>query len=44
MFEEKTYEMIEIGDKEGFSKTISEADIYNFAGITGDFNPLHVNE
>ncbi|MGD9010646.1 MAG: MaoC family dehydratase, partial [Desulfobacteraceae bacterium] len=27
-----------------FSKTISEADIYMFAGITGDLNPFHVNE
>ncbi len=33
-----------IGDKANFSKTISETDIYQFAGITGDFNPLHVNE
>lgn len=30
--------------KEGmFSKTITEADVYNFAGITGDLNPLHVD-
>ena len=27
-----------------FSKTISEFDIYQFAGITGDFNPMHINE
>ncbi len=33
-----------IGDKATFSKTISESDIYQFAGITGDFNPMHVNE
>jgi len=33
-----------IGDKAEFSKTISESDIYLFAGITGDFNPMHVNE
>lgn len=26
-----------------FSKTVSETDVYGFAGITGDFNPLHVN-
>ena len=24
-------------------KTISESDVYQFAGITGDFNPVHVN-
>lgn len=33
-----------IGDSATFSKTISESDVYTFAGITGDFNPLHVNE
>ncbi len=34
----------QIGDKADFSKTISEFDIYQFAGITGDLNPIHVNE
>ena len=33
-----------LGDKASFSKTISEGDIYQFAGITGDFNPMHVDE
>jgi acyl dehydratase len=27
-----------------FTKTVSESDIYLFAGITGDFAPNHVNE
>lgn len=31
------------GDKASFSKTLSESDIYLFAGVTGDFNPMHVN-
>ncbi len=35
---------ISVGDTAEFSKTISEADIYLFAGITGDLNPFHVNE
>ena len=26
-----------------FSKTVSESDVYLFAGITGDFSPNHVN-
>jgi 3-hydroxybutyryl-CoA dehydratase len=26
------------------SKTVSESDIYLFAGITGDFAPNHINE
>ena len=35
---------LEIGQKEFVEKTISETDIYLFAGITGDLNPIHVNE
>ena len=33
-----------IGDKAYHSKTITETDIVLFAGISGDFNPLHVND
>lgn len=33
-----------VGQKGKFSKTISEADVYGFAGICGDFNPVHINE
>lgn len=33
-----------VGMKEHFSKTISESDVYLFAGITGDLNPAHVNQ
>ncbi|MDI6756031.1 MAG: MaoC family dehydratase [Thermodesulfobacteriota bacterium] len=32
-----------IGDKEFFSKTVSESDVYLYAGITGDLAPHHVN-
>jgi 3-hydroxybutyryl-CoA dehydratase len=35
---------LSIGDKAYMTKTISESDVYMFAGITGDFNPAHVNE
>ncbi len=35
---------IEVGQRAEFSKTISEADIYLFAGVTGDMNPAHINE
>ena len=44
MQKELTYEDILIGDTAVFSKTISEFDIYQFAGITGDFNPMHIDE
>jgi acyl dehydratase len=33
-----------VGQRAGFSKTVSESDIYLFAGITGDFSPNHVDE
>ncbi|NPV27534.1 MAG: MaoC family dehydratase [Firmicutes bacterium] len=39
----KTINEIKIGDKASVTKTISETDVYLFAGITGDFNPAHVN-
>jgi acyl dehydratase len=32
------------GQEVEFSKTVSESDIYMFAGITGDLAPNHVNE
>ncbi|MGI5875282.1 MAG: MaoC family dehydratase [Dethiobacteria bacterium] len=44
MVNNKSFEEIMVGDKASFSKTISESDIYTFAGITGDFNPVHINE
>ena len=40
----KTIEEIKLGERAEFSKTISESDVYLFAGITGDFNPAHINE
>lgn len=40
----KTINEIKIGDTAEFAKTVSESDIYQYAGISGDFNPVHVNE
>jgi 3-hydroxybutyryl-CoA dehydratase len=40
----KTIDQLKVGDSAEFGKTISESDIYLYAGITGDFNPAHVNE
>lgn len=34
---------VEIGRTVSFTKTISESDVYGFAGITGDFSPNHVD-
>ena len=39
----KTIDDVNVGDKDSFTKTISEADVYMFAGITGDLNPAHTN-
>lgn len=33
-----------VGDSVRFSKTVSESDVYLFAGVTGDLAPNHVNE
>lgn len=33
-----------VGETATFSKTISEADVVLFSGLTGDFDPIHVNE
>ena len=40
----KTIDELNVGQTASFTKTISESDVYLFAGITGDFNPAHVNE
>ncbi len=39
----KTIDTIQVGDTASFTKTISESDVYMYAGISGDFNPAHVN-
>lgn len=44
MLKGKTIHELNIGDHAEFSKTISETDSYLYAGITGDFNPIHVNK
>jgi len=36
-------EEIHLGLKHSISKTITEADLHAFAGITGDLNPIHMN-
>ena len=39
-----TIDQLSIGQNASFAKTISEHDVYLFAGITGDMNPAHINE
>jgi 3-hydroxybutyryl-CoA dehydratase len=40
----KTYDQLAVGDSSEFSKTVSETDVYMYAGISGDLNPAHINE
>ncbi|WP_108660374.1 MaoC family dehydratase [Acuticoccus kandeliae] len=41
---EYTKALPEIGASTQFTKTVSESDVYLYAGITGDFSPNHVDE
>ena len=34
---------VKVGDSASFTKTVSESDVYHFAGLTGDFSPNHIN-
>lgn len=42
--EEKHMRDLAIGQKATFTKTIAESDVYLFAGLTADFNRIHVDE
>src|SRR5882724_9136277 len=38
------FDDVEIGQEwESFGRTVTEADIVNFAGLSGDFNPIHID-
>lgn len=38
------FEDLSVGQSAIFAKTVTEADIAAFAGVSGDFNPVHVNQ
>jgi 3-hydroxybutyryl-CoA dehydratase len=42
--EGKKMSQISIDDEAKFAKTITEYDVYSFAGIVGDFNAMHINK
>lgn len=44
MAQDIPFEQIKLGDKASLTKTVSEYDVYSFAGITGDFNPVHIDK
>jgi acyl dehydratase len=35
---------VKVGEEASFAKTIGEADLLMFSAISGDFDPIHVNE
>ena len=38
------FDDVEVGQEwESLGRTVTEADIVNFAGLSGDFNPIHVD-
>lgn len=40
----KTIDDLRVGEAAESTRTVSESDIYMYAGITGDLNPAHMNE
>jgi len=40
----KSIDEINVGDAADFTKTVTETDVYLYAGVTGDLNPAHINE
>ena len=44
MISEDKFEKIKIGDEAEIYHTISEKDVNSFVDLTGDNNPLHVDE
>ena len=43
-FSELTFEEIQIGQKEEFQVRITESLVNDFAKLSGDFSPIHINE
>lgn len=37
------FEDVKVGTSLTFTKTVSESDVYLFAGLTGDFSPNHID-
>ena len=37
-------EDLEVGMNASYARTVSESDVYTFAGVSGDDNPVHIND
>lgn len=44
MTKRRHMDLYAVGDHADFSKTVTDFDVYGFAGIIGDFYGVHVNE
>ncbi|SEQ82003.1 3-hydroxybutyryl-CoA dehydratase [Virgibacillus subterraneus] len=40
----KSYMNFEIGQSAQFSRTVTETDFIMFAGLSGDYNPIHIDQ
>jgi 3-hydroxybutyryl-CoA dehydratase len=38
------FDELYVGQAAEFTKTVTETDVVMYAGLTGDFNPMHVDE
>ncbi|QUH26391.1 MaoC family dehydratase [Serpentinicella alkaliphila] len=43
-FEKTNFDIFQIGYKDSFTKQINEEDVQKFSELTGDVNPVHMNE
>jgi len=44
MVQGKSIHEIKVGDSAQLSKTVTEKDINDFAGVIGDYNPIHTDQ
>jgi len=44
MLENRTYEELQIGEKAEITHQVTERDLLLFAAVSGDVNPVHLNE
>lgn len=40
----KTWEQLKVGDKDSFTKTMTETDVIIWVGLTADTNPMHIDK
>jgi 3-hydroxybutyryl-CoA dehydratase len=44
VLDRREYEDVKVGERASASRTITEDDVNQFAAISGDYNPIHVDE